>query len=332
VTSILTATINPAVDLTVTVDRVVPTEKLRCSSPVRDPGGGGINVARVVHRLGGTVTAAYAAGGSTGTMLRALVDSEQVTNRVLTLLGDTRENLTVEEHCSGNQFRFVLPGPTLAEGEWCEFLDLVRSACTGVQFLVASGSLAPGVPDDFYARCSRIARQAGARFVLDCAGAPMAAALDEHVHMIKPSLHEFEAIIGSNLLDVAACAEAARSLISAGRVDVVALSLGDQGALLVTPDLTLQASAVKVVPCSTVGAGDSFLGGLLWGLTAGYAIEHALRYGMAAAAATLLQPGTRLCQPDDVHRLVQEVKVEPMAGTQVTKPLLLEPDEAAPTR
>lgn len=309
--SVLTVTINPALDVTAIVDEVVPDHKLRCRTPIRDPGGGGINVARTVHRLGGSVTPLYATGGDAGKALVDLLAAEGIVSETFSLQDVTRENLTVTEQCSSHQYRFILPGAEFTEYEWRAFLDLVGMSAIGKRYLIASGSLAPGVPDDFYARCAKIARSSGSEFVLDCSGLPLALALEEHVHMIKPSLREFEALMGKALPDTEAQIDAGRDLIGSGKLDIPALSLGGRGALLVTANIALKVFALRVTALSTVGAGDSFLGGIVWGLAAGYSIEDAAHYGVAASAATLLQPGTRLCAREDVDRLVSEVQSYP---------------------
>ena len=172
---------NPAVDISTSVEKIVPVNKLRCTSQLRDPGGGGINVARVVKRLGGDVVAIYPIGGATGDLLRRLVERENVPSQTSTIAQETREDFSVTEISSGQQYRFVLPGPQLNEAEWRECLNLVAKIEPFPRFLVGSGSLPPGVPDDFYARVSRIARQRGAKMILDTSGAPLAAAVAEGV-------------------------------------------------------------------------------------------------------------------------------------------------------
>ena len=222
-TDIVTLTPNPAVDISTSVEKIVPVNKLRCTSQLRDPGGGGINVARVVKRLGGDVVAIYPIGGATGDLLRRLVERENVPSQTSTIAQETREDFSVTEISSGQQYRFVLPGPQLNEAEWRECLDLVAKIEPFPRFLVGSGSLPPGVPNDFYARVSRIARQRGAKMILDTSGAPLAAAVAEGVDIIKPNLRELAELAGMQLSDSEQWKEAARRLVMAGRVAIVAL-------------------------------------------------------------------------------------------------------------
>jgi 6-phosphofructokinase 2 len=309
-TDIVTLTPNPAVDISTSVEKIVPANKLRCTTQLRDPGGGGINVARVVKRLGGGVVALYPIGGATGDLLRRLIEREDVPSRTSSIAEETREDFSVTELSSGQQYRFVLPGPRLNETEWQECLDLVAKVEPFPRFLVASGSLPPGVPDDFYARVSRIAKQRGAKMILDTSGVPLAAAVAEGVDIIKPNLRELGELTGIQLADSAQCKEASRRLVMAGRVSIVALTLGHRGAVLVTRDQILRAQPIPITPVSTVGAGDSFLGAMTWRLAAGHDLRDAFRYAVAAGAAALLNPGTELCRPEDVSRLSAHVVME----------------------
>jgi 6-phosphofructokinase 2 len=306
---IVTITANPAIDLSTSVDSVFPIHKLRCSTLRRDPGGGGINVARVVHRLGGQVTAVYPAGGSMGELLRRLVQREGARG-IPTVIGEeTREDFTVLEQASGQQYRFVLPGPAMREAEWRGLLDALDEEARGAQFIVASGSLAPGMPDDFYARIARVAGERGCRTVVDSSGAPLAAALQERIYMVKPNLRELQELVKQPLAHESDWAAASRALLDRFPVELVALSLGHQGALLTTRHEALRAPALPIRSVSAVGAGDSFLGAMVWSLAQGMRPADALRYGVAAGSAAVLNAGTELCHAEDVHRLLPQVTV-----------------------
>jgi 6-phosphofructokinase 2 len=307
---VVTLTMNPSVDLSVSVERVVPFRKLRCAADRRDPGGGGINVARVTKRLGADVTAIYPAGGTLGQLLRRLVDEEGIPASTASIAGETREDFTVHEQSSGAQYRFVLPGPPLAEQEWRACLDMVAALDSRTRFVVGSGSLPPGVPDDFYRRVAQLAKSSSRKIIVDSSGPALRAALGAGVYLIKPSLNEFRGLMGGAPLETEAdWITAGRLLVDRGQVEVVALTLGDRGALLVTRDRVLRAQALAIKPASVVGAGDSFLGAMTWSLAAGHPLETAFRYGVAAGSAALLMPGTELCRRDDVERLVNEVGV-----------------------
>lgn len=308
-TDILTLTMNPAVDLSTSIDKVVDTHKLRCTAAVFHPGGGGINVARVVQRLGGNAMALYPAGGVGGEQLRHLLDLERVRGHCIKIDGETRQNFSVHETSSAKDYRFVLPGPQVTAGEYEACLAFVDAMEPPPRYLVASGSLPPGVPDDFYARLAGRARERGSLLVLDTSGPALAAALAQGVYLVKPSLRELRDLTGEALPGEAQWRGAASRIIAAGQAQVVALSLGDQGALLVTEDTALRAQGLPVPVASTIGAGDSFLAGMVWSLSQDAGLEHALRYGMAAGAAALLTAGTALCNPAEVERLLGDVVV-----------------------
>lgn len=306
---IVTVTLNPAIDVTTSVARIAPAHKLRCARERRDAGGGGVNVARVIRRLGGDVAAAYPAGGPIGALLERLVGAEGVPSCVAPIVGDTRESFTVFEEDTKREYRFVLPGPELSEPEWRSCLAEFDAAQAGARFMVASGSLCPGVPDDFHARLAASAKRRGVRFVLDASGQALRAALDEGVSLVKPNLRELEDLTGAPLPDQQSRVEACRRLVLERRAEAVALTLGAEGALLVARERAWTAAAPPLEVVSSVGAGDSFLGAMLYALAAERSLEDALRYGVAAGAAALLTPGTELCRRDDVERLVPEIRI-----------------------
>jgi 6-phosphofructokinase 2 len=306
-TDIVTLTPNPAVDLSTTVERIVPVAKLRGTSQRRDPGGGGINVARVIKRLGGDVSAIFPVGGATGELLRGLLDKEAIASTTFAIAQETREDFFVSEISTGQPYRFILPGPRLDENEWRECLTLLSALKPFPRFVVASGSLPGGVPDDFYARVARIAKQHGASMILDTSGPALAAAVAEGVDLIKPSLREMRELAGSEPSDATAWEAAAQDLLHSGKVGVIALTMGHLGAVLVTKDQVLRAEPLAIKPVSAVGAGDSFLGALIWRLAAGADLKDAFRQAVAAGAAALLNPGTELCRPSDIKRLAEQV-------------------------
>ena len=309
---VVTLTPNPAIDLSTSVARMVPSRKLRCAAQQRDPGGGGINVARVVKRFGGDVEAIYPAGGFTGQLLRSLLDREHIPSRVVEAVAETREDFSVTETETGNQFRFVLPGLALAEGEWRGLLEILGGTNPAPKIVVGSGSLPPGVPHDFYAQAAAVAKRIGAKFFLDTSGDQLVAALDHGVTLIKPNLREMQELAGRPLVNEQDWVAAARQPIDAGKVEIVALSLGHLGALLVTKDKALRSPALPVDQVSTVGAGDSFLGAIAFSLAQGRPIEDAFRLALASGSASLTMHGTELCRPADVERLCAEVVIQPL--------------------
>lgn len=306
-TDILTVTMNPCVDVSTSTTKVEPDHKLRCEAPRREPGGGGINVARVVQRLGASCAALFPVGGASGAQLLRLLAAERVTAIPVSIAGDTRESLHVRDRSADEDYRFVMPGPELAVDEWQACLQCLMDLDTAPPYLVLSGSLPPGVPPDFYARVVRLMRERGSRLVLDASGPALAAALEAGVYLAKPSLRELRELSGQTLENEAQWHGAARQLVESGRAEVVVLSLGAQGALMVSRQEAVFAPALSVPVSTTVGAGDSFVGGMVHALARGAALREAFGRGAAAASAALLSSGTGLCQAADVQRLHREV-------------------------
>jgi 6-phosphofructokinase 2 len=306
----VTFTPNPALDVSTSVDKLVDAHKLRCDAPLVHPGGGGINVARVLHRLGAQVQALYPAGGATGERLHGLLREDGVSDLHWAIAGETRESFTVHERESGREYRFVLPGPTLSAAEWLDGLASLRRLSPSPAWVVASGSLPPGVAVDGHAQIARVAKAVGARMVVDSSGAALSAALAQGVWLVKPSLRELAELTHEDLTTPLQQRQAARQLIERGQAQMVALSLGSEGAMLVTADQCLHAAALSVPLASTVGAGDSFLAALVWALDQQAELTQALATAMAAGAAAVMSPGTALCQPQDVARLREQVRME----------------------
>ena len=242
---IVTLTPNPAVDLSTSVERLVPSRKLRCAAQKRDPGGGGINVARVVKRFGGDVEAVFPAGGFTGKLLKLLLDEENVPSRIVEAVAETREDFSVSENATGEQYRFVLPGLPLAEHEWRGMLDTLAATSPAPKIVIGSGSLPPGVPVDFYAQAAAVAKQLGAKFFLDTSGKPLAAALAQGVTLIKPNLREMQELAGRPLGCEKEWVDAARAHIATGQVEELIDQLRAEFSVVIVTHSMQQAARVS---------------------------------------------------------------------------------------
>jgi 6-phosphofructokinase 2 len=301
---ILCITLNPTLDLSNEVDRIVPTHKVRVRNQRQDVGGGGINVARVVAELGGAADALVLSGGASGTILEAGLQALPIGAHVFPIQGDVRIAFMVYEQETGQEYRFVPEGPVVTEAELQPVLDFLETH--PASYIVASGSLPRGLGADTYARMARIARRTGARFVLDASGAALSAALAEgRIFLFKPSLSELEKLAGHSL-DIDTARLFAGDLIARGAVENVALTLGGDGAMLISAAGAVRMPAISVPVRSAVGAGDSFVGGMVWALSHGQTIAEAFRFGLAAGAAAVMTPGTELCRRADILRLYAE--------------------------
>lgn len=304
-TQILTVTLNPAVDFTTAADHIEPGPKLRCDPPVIEPGGGGVNVSRMIRLLGGSSTALVAIGGATGELMRTLMAGEALDCVFVEACGDTRMSFAVHERGTSDQYRFVLPGPeqdeAFARRVVTRFEALLQErhyAC-----VVGSGSLPPGVPDDFYGRLAEISTRHGARFILDASGPALIAGLGPHVAVVKPN--DIEARMLAESLGLASDDFVAlgQHLVAHRKTQAAVLTLGEEGALLVTESGVSHVRPPSVPVVSKVGAGDSFVGAMVHGLASGMPIEQAFALGVSAAAAAVMTPATELARREDVERI-----------------------------
>jgi 6-phosphofructokinase 2 len=309
---ILTLTLNPALDLATSADAVRPDTKLRCTPPRVDPGGGGINVARAVRLLGGDAFALVAAGGPTGAQLQALLAAEGVLTGLLAAPGDTRISLSVADRATGQQYRFMLPGPEWHEQDVAIALSMLKSALTPGGYCVLSGSQPPGLADGFPADFARTCAERGARLVVDTGGRPLAAFVAEPgpgAEVVRMNHEEAEELAGRIFATPAESADFAASLVSRGVARIVVLARGGEGSVLVTEGLRVHCAAPRVKVRSKVGAGDSFVAGLTLALSRGAGPEEALRQGVAAASSAVMTEGTALCRREDVEALLPNCRL-----------------------
>jgi 6-phosphofructokinase 2 len=238
-----------------------------------------------------------------GDLMKDLLDKEGIDQRPVEIEGWTRLNTVVLERASGKQYRFGKPGSELNENELKACIEEVGSVCCHCAYLVASGSLPPGSPADFYARVARIAEKKGTRLVLDTSGSGLRLAAEAGVFMLKPNLRELGHLAGRNLEKRSEQIDAAREIIRRGSTRAVVISMGDLGALLVTKESQIEVEAPKVRVKSRVGAGDSMVAGITLALSRGADFGQALRLGVASGTAAVMTPGTELCRREDVERL-----------------------------
>ncbi len=302
---IVTLCMNPALDITTSTDVVRPTDKLRCATARYDPGGGGINVAHVAEVLGASSTAVFPAGGPAGELVHNLLVAEGLAVRRVPIGGSTRESFTVNEISTVKQYRFVLPGPQLTVAEQTECLLQLRHAASSAAIVVASGSLPPGVPEDFYQQVANVCAELGALFALDTSGGGLKH-VNAGVFLLKPSVRELRECVGRALETESEQLTAAHELIERGAAQHVLVSMGADGAMLVSHGGGQRFAPVTVPPGSGVGAGDAMLAGVAVGLVRGWSLSEATRLGVAAGAAMLLTPGTAPCTREDTERLFGE--------------------------
>ena len=298
---IVTLTINPAIDKSTKFSGLVAEQKIRCEEPRFDAGGGGINVSKAIARLGGKSLAVFTAGGASGQLLEDLVIKESIDYQVVKTKNWTRESFTAVDTVTNSQYRFGMPGAELSREESDEILLKIEQLRP--KFLVASGSLSPKIGDDFYEKVAAVSRKIGSKLIIDTSGEPLKRAIDEGVFLLKPNVSELAKLVGAETLEMDEVDDAARDIISKGGCEIVVVSLGPQGAMLVTKDFCEHIPAPPVQKKSTVGAGDSMVGGMVWALSTGKTLQEMLRWGVACGSAATMNEGTQLFKNEDAQKL-----------------------------
>jgi 6-phosphofructokinase 2 len=301
-TKILCLALNPAIDISSDAEVVRHTHKTRTHNQQQFPGGGGVNVARVIAAFGGTCELAFLSGGATGKLLEAMLRPLSIIERPFPIHDPVRVAYAVHETSTNLEYRFVPEGPLVTEAELAPVIEAV--CASDADYIVASGSLPRGAPEDTYVRLAEAAEARGARFILDTSGPALTAALSSaRMFLVKPSLGEFEAFVGEKL-DHDRVGPIAQEYVRRGVAEYIAVTLGADGAILVSAERIIRLPAIQVPVNSATGAGDSFVAGIVWSLAEGHDIEEAFQYGQASGAAAVMTAGTELCRRDDVLRLV----------------------------
>ncbi|MEY4538459.1 MAG: hypothetical protein RLZZ306_216 [Bacteroidota bacterium] len=300
---IVTLTINPAIDKSTKFSGLVAEQKIRCEEPRFDAGGGGINVSKAIARLGGKSLAVFTAGGASGQLLEDLVKQESIDYEAIKTKNWTRESFTAVDVLTNSQYRFGMPGSEIYPNECEEILSTIEQLRP--HYLVASGSLPPKIGDDFYEKVAAISRKIGSKLIIDTSGEPLKCAIDEGVYLLKPNVSELAKLVGAETLEMDEVDDAAREIIAKGGCEIVVVSLGPQGAMLVTKDFCEHIPAPPVQKKSTVGAGDSMVGGMVWALSAGKNLQEMLRWGVACGSAATMNEGTQLFKKEDADKLFE---------------------------
>lgn len=303
---IITLTVNPALDKSAHFKGLVPEQKIRCENPQFDAGGGGINVSKAIARLEGKSKAIFTSGGATGEMIETLMTQENIEFETIPIQSWTRESFVAVDDATNLQYRFGFKGAVISPEEKERILEVVHQL--DCKYLVLSGSLNEGLPPDFYQQMAKIAKQSNIKLVVDAYGEALKNVLNEGVYLIKPNVGELAKLIGVEKLEVEEVHQAAKQIIDKGGAELFAVSLGPQGAVLVSKDSYDFVPAPNVVKRSTVGAGDSMVGGMVWALSQNKSLKEAIRWGVACGSAATMNEGTKLFQLNDAQRLFEWLK------------------------
>jgi 6-phosphofructokinase 2 len=302
---IVTITMNPAVDKSTGVNKLVPEKKMRCTELITEAGGGGINVSKAIKELGGESLAVFPSGGLNGKLIENYLTERQINIKCISAAHETRENIVVRETETNSQYRFVMPGAPLTEKEAQSCFEILQQLQPRPTFIVASGSLPPGLPEDFFGQLAKVVKPLHAKFIIDTSGKPLQLAAKEGVYLLKPNLSELCALVGKEHLELNEVDDAAMEVIKEGRCEVMVVSMGPSGALLVTREGCEHVPTPTVKKQSSVGAGDSMVAGMVWMMAQGKSLSETVRFGVACGTAATMNPGTQLFKKDDVYRLYE---------------------------
>ncbi len=305
--SIVTLTLNPAVDVTYEIGRLIPDRKVHATATRFDAGGNGINVGRALKRLAMSASNFCVLAGETGEFLQRLLLKHVDDPVYVWVDGETRINCTILEQETGDQYEVSGIGPSLSKARLDALLQKFI-ARVGQGYGVATGSVPPGVDQAVYARLIHQIQSTGGRGVLDAQAELLRRGIEAKPFLVKPNRFELEQLAGRSLEDMDEVAAESRRLLEKG-VETVCVSLGGEGALLTTSNVTLYAVPPKVTVRSTVGAGDSMVAGLVAGFAGGRSVEEILRLAVACSAGTVKQPGTELFSTEELPELKQQVEI-----------------------
>lgn len=303
---IVTLTFSPCIDKSTTVPSLVPDKKLKCTEPKLDPGGGGLNVARAIKKLGGEATAIYPSGGYTGKYLNHLVELEKIPTVIIETDRETRENIIVFDVSGNKQYRLGFPGTPLSESDLNKCMNAIENL-RGSEYIVVSGSLPPGVQASVYNHLAAIALKLNAKLIVDAPGEYLTEVVRAGVYLIKPNIGELARMVNRERIEFEEIPAIAQNIISKNKCEIIVVSLGKTGAMLFTKDESYFVKAPEVDRLSTVGAGDSMVAGIVYSLSLGRGLYQALQYGVACGTAATLQPGTELCDKENADALYKKM-------------------------
>ncbi len=305
---IITLTVNPALDKSAKVDGLIPTQKLKCHSIQYQPGGGGINISRMLKRLGTETVCMLTSGGDTGKYLSDLLIEETVKPEIIDVKAWTRENLSVVDTQSDLQYRFGMPGNELSKTELSAIMDLLLKKVNSEDMLVLSGSLAENMPTDYYAQLIKLFADKNVKIMIDTSGPALKEALKENVFLMKPNQRELAQLAGKEFLYTAEQEAIAIDLVNAKKAQYVVVSLGARGAFIACKEGVFYKSTPSVKVKSTIGAGDSMVAGLIYGIQNNFPPEKILKWGVACGVATTMSEGTALGSKENIDKVLKLMK------------------------
>ena len=309
---ITTVTLNPAIDKTISITKLILNDANRVSRVEIDAGGKGINCSRMLKELGVETKAIAFLGGKTGDFLRMVLEKEGVPLEFVQTEKATRTCIAIEDTTDRPPTTFNELGGPIEHRELVVLLEMAKDIARSSNFMVFGGSVPVGINQDIYRVLIQIAIAGGAKAVLDADGEAFNEGLKAIPFMIKPNRDEAERILGQQFESKSDVARAALTLAERG-IELVVISLGKQGAIACYEGIIYDVVPPTIKAASTIGSGDSMIAGLLYGLDQGMPIDEALRMGCAAGAATAMSSGTDIGTKQNIDKLVSDVKISKIA-------------------
>lgn len=304
---IYTITLNPALDRTLWIEKIRNDVSNRIIKEKSFAGGKSVDVSKVLKNLGQENVALGFIGGFAGRELEGRLLNEGIETDFVRVSGETRTNIVIHEKETGKQYVFSARGPEIRPDELMQFIEqLERLPCS--EMVTIGGSLPVGISPEIYRKIINLVKKCQVRVVLDVDGEALRQGISARPNIIKPNIHELSELVGRELEDTDEIIAASREINQRG-VEIVLVSMGEKGILLVSGRRTYLAVPPAVKVESTVGAGDSSVAGFVFGLVQGKDLPECLVYAAAAGTATTLHQGTALCQKEDFERLVPQVEL-----------------------
>jgi 6-phosphofructokinase 2 len=304
---IITLTLNPCIDQTIWIDKLIPEKKLRAKHPEDEPGGGGINVSRAIKYLGYNSKAIYLNGSYFGNYLNELMKQEGIDFTAANIEANTRMNLMLIDESTSLEYRIGMEGPVVLEAELQNLLSILQQL-NGYDFLVASGSFPPNIPTNFYAQVAKIVASRNAKLIVDTSGEALQKTIQEKIFLLKPNLNELSILCGiAEDATIEEILQATQQLLSKINCTAIVVSLGGEGAVMVTATESHHILPPKVKVKSTVGAGDCMVAGMTIALSQNLSWKEVLKYGIACGTAATLNSGKGLCKKEDFEMLLQHI-------------------------
>ena len=306
---IYTVTLNPALDKTVEIPSLTIDSVNRITTLRTDPGGKGINVSKVIDKLGRKSIATGILGGDTGHNILSSLEKMELESDFLFVEGETRTNLKIIDPVSKTNTDITEPGVTVSEEILNQLKDKLLKKLNADDIVILSGSLPKGAPQNTYNVWVKDCKEAGAKVFLDADGPLLAEGIKAGPYLIKPNNHELSGLMGQELTTPQELTEAARGLMKYG-IEKVIVSMGGDGALYVTKDYVYYAEGLKVPVGSTVGAGDSVVAALAVAEEAGMTPEETVALSTATGAANVMCSGTQAAEYSVIETLIPKVSFQ----------------------